>query len=207
MKKIILGISFILLSSAAQAATIFEDNFDSENGGVGALNYTGFSNFNVISGSVDLIGNGFYDYFPSNGLYVDLDGSTNTSGAIINTQFLDAGLYTLSFDLAGNQRNSAVETTFADINLLFGNGTEANQTYSLNQNDGFTTFSLDFSTTTSSLTAITFGAIGGDNVGMLLDNIVITDRVATTVPEPSILALFGLGLAGFGFASRKKKQA
>jgi hypothetical protein len=45
-------------------------------------------------------------------------------------------------------------------------------------------------------------ASGGD-ASLLLDNISIT---STSVPEPATLALMGLGLAGVGFA-RKKKQA
>jgi hypothetical protein len=41
-----------------------------------------------------------------------------------------------------------------------------------------------------------------DTYGGFIDNVSLT-----SVPEPSILALFGLGLAGLGFASRKKNQA
>src|SRR5579862_1829881 len=53
---------------------LLNDNFNTENGGVGQLNYTGFDNWNV-SGAVDLIGNGFFDFYPGNGLYVDMNGS------------------------------------------------------------------------------------------------------------------------------------
>lgn len=40
----------------------------------GALAYCGFQNWKV-EGSVDLLGNGFFDLLPGNGLYVDLVGS------------------------------------------------------------------------------------------------------------------------------------
>ena len=60
----------------AQAATFsFTDNFSSENGGVAQLAYTGFANWNVTAADVDLIGNGNFDFFPGNNLYVDLNGS------------------------------------------------------------------------------------------------------------------------------------
>ena len=43
-----------------------EDNFDSENGGAGAANYSGFANWVVTGGgTVDLIGNGTNDCRPS----------------------------------------------------------------------------------------------------------------------------------------------
>ena len=51
------AVSLICLTGVSQAGVIFEDNFDSENGGVGALNYNGFDNWSVASGTVDLIGN------------------------------------------------------------------------------------------------------------------------------------------------------
>lgn len=43
------------------------------------LNYTGFINWDVTSGRVDLVGLGVWDVRPGNGLYVDLQG-TDTSG-------------------------------------------------------------------------------------------------------------------------------
>ena len=70
MLRRMLGLLVVLVGLAAgraDAAVIFSDNFDGENGGVGALNYAGFANFTVSNGSVDLIGNGFFDYLPANG--------------------------------------------------------------------------------------------------------------------------------------------
>ncbi len=48
------------------------------------LNYAGFANWDVLDGFVDLIGNGFFDLLPGNGLYVDLDGSTGDAGKLIS---------------------------------------------------------------------------------------------------------------------------
>ena len=201
-----LGISIGLMGSA-NASVIFSDNFDTENGGVEALNYTGFANWNVLYGSVDLIGNGgTFDFLPGNGMYVDLDGSTGTAGLMGHVQMLTPGDYTLSFDLAGNQRNTAAEYTTVNVGVVFGDGTGNNTTISLGQYDPFTTYSLDFSVSSafpSSLIDVTFGAAGGDNIGMLLDNVQIADRTTTNVPEPNTLALIGASLLGIGFVRRK----
>ena len=56
---------------SANAGVIFSDNFNAENGGTGVLNYNSFNNWTVTDGTVDLIGNGFFDFYPGNGLYVD----------------------------------------------------------------------------------------------------------------------------------------
>ena len=85
--------------------------------GEGALNYNrhhSFINWDVTGGDVDLIGNGFFDFLPGNGLYVDLAGSNSTPGNIINGRMvsnspftLTAGhSYRLSVMLAGNQRQA-----------------------------------------------------------------------------------------------------
>lgn len=76
---------------------------------VGALNYTGFINWNVTAGTVDLKGNGFLDVFPNAGLYVDMAGSdpNNPWGTLtskITFSFTAGKNYRLSFYLAGNQQ-------------------------------------------------------------------------------------------------------
>jgi len=210
MKKLLssaIGILFLLgTTGTLNAAVIFSDNFDAENGGVGALNYNSFAKWSVSDGTVDLIGNGFFDFLPGNGLYIDLDGSTNNTGVMAHTESLGIGDYTLSFDLAGNHRNNNVENTLVDVSIQAGGGTPVNQNYSLAQGVGFTNFSLDFSVTIDpSDILIRFGALGGDNIGMLLDNVVLADAVAA-VPEPAIITLFGLGLLGLGFARRKVRS-
>lgn len=43
---------------------------------VGELNYVDFTDWDVVTNHVDLIGNGLFDFLPGNGLYVDLCGST-----------------------------------------------------------------------------------------------------------------------------------
>ena len=197
----------LCLACNVQAAVIFQDNFDAENGGMGALNYDGFTNWDVNDGTVDLIGNGYFDFLPGNGLYVDLDGSTGNAGFLTHWESLAIGDYTISFDLAGNQRNGSPELTVANVGIFFGDGVAAQDYISLSQNDGFQTFSLDFSVTNawvgqSAEVRFDFGGVGGDNIGMLLDNVELATR---SVPEPASIALLGLGLAGFGFARRAKK--
>jgi hypothetical protein len=94
------------MSTTANAAVVFSDNFDAENGGAPVLGTTALTNFNVLLPNVDVIGTGpggsAYDFYPGQGLYLDLDGTTGATNAMIATKSIfGPGSYSLSF-LVGN---------------------------------------------------------------------------------------------------------
>ncbi len=182
-------------ASAASVTTLLQDSFDQENST--ALNYDHFANWNVIKGSVDLIGSvGFYDFLPANGLYVDLDGTTSQAGTIESKKtfnFQAGDTVSLSFQLAGNQRSNVTDSVTVSLGTLF------NDTFSLPEFQGFTNFTRSFTVANATNTTLDFKGIGGDNVGLLLDNV----RLTKSVPEPGSI----MGLLAFSATSlRKRKQ-
>jgi hypothetical protein len=191
------AVAFLVVET--QAVTIFSDNFNSENGGAGTLNYNSFANWKVTSGTVDLIGNGFFDFLPGNGLYIDMDGSSSSAGTmdtksgLIN---LSPGQYVLSYQLAGNHRNNSTELVNVAVKIGL-----ATANHSLLQNAPFTTFTLPFTVSSSMAVQIEFQGTGGDNIGMILDNVQL-DQVQ--VPDGgSTVVLLGIALCGAGFVRRK----
>ena len=206
MKRFVLLLVAALAISAprsAGAATILFDNFDTENGGQGVLNYTGFANFVVDDGTVDLIGDTasgtpLFDLLPGNGLYVDLDGSTFDAGTLISFPVaLGPGDYSLSFDLAGNNRNTNNDTV---LFALIGPGAVILDSLTMAGTDPFTTFSYGFTTTGGGILFAFLNEPDGDNIGALLDNVHLQ-----SVPEPAMLLLFGL--AALAAAARARKRS
>jgi hypothetical protein len=190
MKKLTFIAVICAFLTAPAMADMFFDDFNSENGGNYKLNYNNLTNWNVTDGTVDLIGVGSpWNWFPAHGLYLDMDGSTGDAGKIsIKTAFnLAPGTYTLSFDLAGNQRDGRSE----EVEVLMDLGNLVNEKYSLGRYDPFTTFSETFTVTTAGSYDLSFEGAGGDNIGMLLDNV----RVVP-VPGAVMLGILGLGAAG-----------
>ena len=183
-----------LVPRNSDAVPLFSDNFDSE---TLALNYAGFANWTVSDGTVDLIGNpAFFDFLPGNGRYVDLDGSTSNAGVMTSSALsLTGGVtYDLTFSLAGSQRGDSNTVTYG-IDLNSDSILEFSGSQTLASSVGFGVFSLTFTPSSSTATArIVFGQAGGDNLGLLLDNVALNSRVAG-VPEPGALLLLGAGLA------------
>ena len=202
------------LGAATSAdAAIFSDNFNAENGGDGALNYTGFANWTVSDGTVDLLGaGGGYNPIPGNGAYVDMDGSSGigafpgNAGIMTLTSpiALGAGSYTLKFDLAGSQRGGT-ETVRLE---LFGLAAPFVQDFTLPSGAPFTAFTVPFTAVTPVNFRMSFEGISNDNVGMLLDNVVL-DSVGgqAAVPEPASLTLWGLGALGCAIHAYRRKRA
>jgi len=203
-KNILILIALCTLSlgvvKSSMATIVFYDNFDTENGGVGALNYTGFAQWSVSSGTVDLIGNGFFDFYPGNGLYVDLDGSTNNAGVLLSNQVnLAAGLYDFSFMLGGNQRGAANDVV--GVQIVMGDYSEI---FNIASTQALTLYTRTVQAIMPGVLPINilFANAGGDNIGAILDEVKIETRA---VPEPSTLLLLGSGLAGLGFWRRVKR--
>ncbi|MCC5642360.1 PEP-CTERM sorting domain-containing protein [Nostoc sp. CHAB 5824] len=193
----------IATSASAKAATVvlLEDNFNTENSGNGVLNYNNFANWNVTNGTVDLIGNGFFDFFPSNGLYVDTDGSSALAGKLESKEtfaFNVGDILNLTFKLAGDQRNNGFNSVAVSLGSLF------NETITLPSTDNFTTFTRNITVTSATIGKLAFDGVGGDNVGLLLDDVKFTKT--TSVPEPTSI----IGVLAFGAFSAtslcKRKQ-
>jgi hypothetical protein len=200
MKSIIASLALIPAASAS-AGLLFADNFNSENGGVannGTLNYNSFSNWSVSDGTVDLIGNGYFDFgFAANELFIDLDGSTGNAGVFsTSTAFtFEAGVqYELKFELAGNQRVNTNESVDIDIGL----GGLLDETIVIGANDAFTEFVFTFVGDGSS-GMLQFENLGGDNIGALLDNVQLS---AVPLPQTGVLA--GVGLLGVAGLRRRR---
>jgi hypothetical protein len=189
----------LALAPAASAAVLLADNFDSQV--PDELNWGGDATFFVSSdpGSVDLIGaGGAFDFYPGNGAYLDMDGSTGTgndpAGEITSFASFGAGSYTLSFLLGGNARGAPAQTTrvtlgdfSADILLASG--------------DPLALYSFTFTTTTGG--QLIFTELGpSTQQGNILDDITLAN-----VPEPATWAMMILGFGATGAMIRRRRFA
>lgn len=190
IKHALIAAAALCALQAQASRTVFADSFDANALGLNAVP-TGWA---VTEGTVDIIGaDDFYDFIPGSGRYIDLDGSAGKAGVLSRSFAVKSGhTYVATFDLAGNQRNNFVES----VAVNFGSAAGA---FSLGQNAGWTTYGLSFVAANSGMASVTFSNAGGDNIGMLLDNVKVT-----SVPEPGTYALLLAGLVAVGFVARRR---
>jgi hypothetical protein len=204
VKRIATGLMaglFVLAVGAAQAAPVFFDDFETTAQG---LNQTSFAKWDVVSGTVDVIGDGgSYPVYPVPGFgnYVDLNGSSGAPGALSTKISFGAGTYSVSFDLAGSQGGVGnVDPSSHTTKILFSIGGET-QELLLDPSSPFTTYTFLFTTTDVGKLTFRDLAGGNNNVGNLLDNVSVT-----AVPEASTWAMMILGFAGVGYMTYRRRK-
>lgn len=231
MKKILALLALSAITSApAFAGIVFSDDFDSENGGASQLNYVDYANFDTVgAGATDLIADGGFGISCS-GSCVDLDGSPGPGELLSSDSFsFNMGDFVrLSFDLSGNQRTQTTDGFFAgfafdssytilDYGFNFS-GTDTvvipntftsdiTTSSSIGGSAAFSTYSIFFTAGESGLLNFKLGSSSVDNVGPILDNVVLEIDGETTVPvsAPATWSIIlGLGLVG-GAMRRKYK--
>lgn len=183
------ALAAVVAVTPASAGTVFFDDFE---GDTSALNTTPIG-WTVTSGTVDIVASGSYGITCA-GNCLDTDGSSGHAGTITTNTTFGPGNYVLSFDLSGNQRDAGQLDT---VNVYYG--ATLLDTITLPGSAPFATYSYNV----SGSGAITFQALGGDNVGELLDNVRLATPAAA-VPEPGTLAILGSGLAALGLLRRRR---
>lgn len=202
-KQVATFLTAALLSVGANAGVIFIDNFDTEAGAAGnsITSYTGFTNWTVSNGTVDVVANSNgwgITCTGGSGKCVDLDGSNGNAGILTSSLLsLGAGTYSLSFDISGNQRGGAADS------FTLALGGFLNESFNLTAAAPWQTVTRTFTVLGDSANNIIFNHAGGDNIGIMLDNVSLSKM---DVPEPATLAMFGLGLIGLGFARRRQAR-
>jgi hypothetical protein len=204
MLKQVIFATAILGASPASATVFFSENFDSY---TPSLNFAAFNPpGQVINGTVDVVANGSFGITCAGGSgnCLDMDGSTGDSGVFTFTLTLGPGSYVLSFDVSGNQRGGTDDWAYVLSGWSAGlSGTVGWSQTNLFSFIGFQPFLAPFSLSNTQTLTFSWSTASNDNVGPILDNVLLVGDVIG-VPEPAMLGLFGLGLAGVGLARRRR---
>ena len=186
---IFIALLSLLGSELAKAQTVlFDDDFQADVPFVGSSPYgipqPDFINWSVIEGegTVDLLSNVAFNFLcadaldildPSDMQCVDLDGTTNNAGIMETKETFNLlpGTVQLMFDLAGSQRDLFVEPNTVTVSLSTVGGSVFSEDFSKVYSDPFETITRDIDFTEATAATLIFDHAGGDNVGLLLDNV------------------------------------
>ncbi len=188
-------VAALALVGQAKADQVVDGGFETPSVGGGFQNFTAGQmidgGFTVRTGSVDVVAASFFPAFAGT-QSLDLDGSS--PGSITQVLATTAGTsYTFSFEYSNNPFVAFGATSPATATFSLGGLTGVvSHMGATVANMGYMLFTTTFVATSAS-TTLTFTSTDGptSNGGIVLDAVSLNPAIA--VPEPSSLALLGLG--------------
>jgi hypothetical protein len=204
----------VIFTTGVQANLIQNGSFEDVSGSNAIGNYGSASTWQIYSSIPEWDASRNMEIWTNNfivdayeGLNVlELNGHPGTgSGAFSISQSFSTVVgqqYELSF--AGRKRQNSTEEFSVSVGTLDGNGQldDLALDYAIDSHEfgTWTNFTYLFEAT-GSMSTLRFTSLDliDDTTGNLLDDVSIV-----SVPEPSIIALFGLGLVGIGFTRRRR---
>ncbi len=203
-------LSFLILvlilcsaSSATADMVLWSDNFDLDPTGG---NVTDLLSFRVTRGTVDVVSQDFYGPYAIPGHYLDMDGTSNLAGRLESKSLFAfaPGTYILSFVLGGSQRyygwNDPSDAMTVSIGSLYS------ETFTRIYSSPLETIQRSFIVETAANGTLVFDHAGGDNIGMILDDVMLSSVGPDAVPLPSAVwaGMTLLGVVGISRYFRRK---
>lgn len=196
MKRFLLLASFAALSTFSLQAQVFTDTFESYSAPSGGLTSVAtpnaFGSWNVTAGSIEIL-NSYAGLDCHSGTHcIDMDGATNSAGTITRSFAVTAGTqYTLTYWFRGNERSGSDSMTVSI-------GSTSITHTAIPSTQGYTLQTLVWTAPTTGTGTVTFAHAGGDNIGILLDDVTVSGPVGTpTLSEWGMLSLAAM-LVMFG---------
>jgi len=220
MRFVLAATAALAIAGTAQAGvvTLFSDNFDAE---PAALTVTSLANW-TVTGNIDIVDQANpYGIGACLGRCADLDGTTGPGEILSKPIAFGAGKPVLvSFDVSGNQRGGPddsflFELTFSSVlnynlNVITGFLSGSTGFYTsagtgtywetIASGRPYVTYTLGFIPTTAGSLQLRMGTTSNDNIGPILDNVLVTQ-----VPEPATWAMLIAGFGLVGFAMRRRR--
>ncbi|MDH3634726.1 MAG: PEP-CTERM sorting domain-containing protein [Gammaproteobacteria bacterium] len=207
--KLMAAMTLLVVSLSAQGALIIDQDVEDDGDWSG----------NLFSTPWNADGFGFLSPGHQEGKVAAVFQNNDSISTTFSSLTLQQGMYTLEFAL-GNYSNfpfPAVQINFAGLTLGDASAsttlTPASGGWSLwtinfnvvsgNTNLG-NTLGFSLSTTDATLSNLAFDGVG--NLSNNGNGFLVSYTPSTSVPEPSIIALFAAGLFGVGFARRRMRS-
>lgn len=183
-----------LAAAPASAASVLVETFDY--GPVTYLNAASSvfdGNWKTTRGTVDYLAQGdqFGNLCSGFAGCVDLDGSTQDAGVFATTQVFAEGVYSMTFQLTGNQRGGAKDK----VTIRFGDLVRK-----ITLKSGDVVSQLDFGTLFQNITVgpdgarLSFSNKGGDDFGAILKTVTLDTVAPVPLPAGGVLLAGGVAL-------------